>query len=136
AANRGENVSCVFINNGIYGMTGGQMAPTTLLKEKTVTSPWGRNPDKGDGYPLKVSEMLAGLRGVGYVERVSVSTPVQVAIAKKAVIKAFQQQLDKKGFSLVEVLSQCPTVWGKTPVEAVGWMKDNMEKYFPLGRIK
>ncbi len=135
-ANRGENITCIFINNACYGMTGGQMAPTTLERQKTATTPWGRNPKKGDGWPLKVSELLASLEGVAYVERVSVSNPQNVIKTKRAIREAFLTQIEGKGFSLVEVLSQCPTVWRKTPQEAVKWVEEEMTKTFPLGRIK
>lgn len=136
AANRGENLTCIFINNAIYGMTGGQMAPTTLIGQKTTTTPWGRDPARGEGVPLKISEMLAVLDQVVYVERVSVSRPQQVRKAKQAIRQAFVNQLEKKGFSLVEVLSQCPTVWAMTPEQAVKWVEEEMVKAFPLGRIK
>ncbi len=136
AANRGENLTCIFINNAIYGMTGGQMAPTTLVGQKTTTTPWGRDPARGEGAPLKLSEMLAVLDQVVYVERVSVSRPQQVIKARQAIRQAFVNQQEKKGFSLVEVLSQCPTVWAMTPEKAVQWVEKEMAKTFPLGRIK
>ena len=135
-ANRGENLTCIFINNAIYGMTGGQMAPTTLLGQKTTTTPWGRDPAYGDGFPLKVSEMLATLPRVVYIERVSVSTPPQVVNAKRAIKEAFANQLNRRGFSLVEVLSACPTIWKMDPYDAVQWVEQEMVKTFPLGRIK
>jgi 2-oxoglutarate ferredoxin oxidoreductase subunit beta len=135
-ANRGDNLTCIFINNAIYGMTGGQMAPTTVIGQKTTTTPWGRDPQKGEGVPLKIAELLAGLTGVVYAERVSVSSPKNVIKAKQAVTQAFTAQLEKKGFSLVEVLSQCPTAWGYTPVDAVRWVEQEMVKTFPLGRFK
>ena len=135
-ANRKENLTCIFINNACYGMTGGQMAPTTLLGQKTATTPWGRDYREGDGFPLKVSELLANLEGVVYVERVAVSNPQNVRRAKKAIKEAFINQIEEKGFSLVEVLSPCPTVWRKTPHEAVKWIDEEMVKIFPLGRIK
>jgi len=136
AANRGEKLTCIFINNAIYGMTGGQMAPTTVIGQKTATTPWGRDPARGEGMPLKVSEMLAGLDQVVYAERVAVFDPAQVIKTKKAIKQAFVNQLENKGFSLVEVLSQCPTVWGMSPEQAVNWVKQEMTKTFPLGRIK
>ncbi len=135
AANRGENVTVIFINNAVYGMTGGQMAPTTLVGQKTATTPQGRI-SSSEGYPLKISEMLAGLPGVKYVERVSLHSPGEIMKAKKAVTQAFKNQVDGVGFSLVEMLSPCPTYWGLTPVQAMAWIRDTMMKEFPLGRIK
>jgi 2-oxoglutarate ferredoxin oxidoreductase subunit beta len=135
AANRGENLSVVFINNAIYGMTGGQMAPTTLLGQKTSTTVNGRQREE-HGFPLKISEMLAGLPGVYYVERVSLYDPRQVLKAKEAIKQAFKNQMDKRGFSLVEVLSPCPTYWGMSPKNALDWIRDVMQKEFPLGKIK
>lgn len=136
AANRGEDLTCIFVNNACYGMTGGQMAPTTLVGQKTTTTPRGRDPHKGDGWPLKVSEMLAPLEGVCFAARTSVTAPRGVFKTKEAMRKAFQNQKDKKGFSLVEVLSPCPTIWRKDPVEALGWVEKEMVGYFPLGVIK
>ncbi len=135
AANRGENLTVVFINNAIYGMTGGQMAPTTLLGQKTATTPLGREA-KLQGYPLKISEMLAMLPAVKYVERVSLHSPQEVIKAKRAIKQAFQNQIDNLGFSLVEVLSPCPTYLGLSPKGALDWVKDTLAKEFPLGRIK
>ncbi len=135
AANRGENLSVIFVNNAVYGMTGGQMAPTTLLGQKTDTTPKGRDPLK-EGYPLKISEILAGLPGVKFVERVSVHSPTSVLKAKGVIKRAFQNQIEGVGFSLVEALSMCPTYWGLSPKEAVKWVEDRMIKEFPLGRIK
>jgi len=135
AANRGENLSVVFINNAVYGMTGGQLAPTTLLGQKTATSLAGRE-KKAHGYPLKISEMLALLPGVCFIERVAINTPQEILKAKKAVREAFQNQLNKSGFSLVEILSPCPTYWGKSAKESGEWIRDVMQKEFPLGRIK
>lgn len=135
-ANRGENISCVFINNACYGMTGGQMAPTTLVGQKTVTTPWGRSPDKKEGYPLKMSEMLAQLGGVCYVERCSVHSPGHIIKAKKAIRRSFQAQLDQEGFSMVELLSMCPTIWRMTPVQATQFIEQQMMKEFPLGVLK
>ena len=135
AANRGENLTVIFVNNAVYGMTGGQMAPTTLLSQKTATTPLGRDA-KHAGYPLKISEMLALLDGVYYVERTALSTPKDVLNTRRAVKKAFENQIAQKGFSIVEVLSMCPTYWAKTPVEAARWIQDTMSGYFKLGRIK
>ncbi|MDD5108324.1 MAG: thiamine pyrophosphate-dependent enzyme [Candidatus Omnitrophica bacterium] len=135
AANRGENLSVIFINNTVYGMTGGQMAPTTLLGQKTSTSIEGRVKEK-HGYPLKISEMLAILPGVAYVERVSLHSPQEVLKAKRAIKQAFENQINNLGFSLVEVLSPCPTYWGQSPKESLDWIRDVMQKEFPLGRIK
>jgi len=135
AANRGENISVVFINNAIYGMTGGQMAPTTLLGQKTATTLSGRDA-RLQGHPLKISEMLAVLPGVKFVERVSLHSPQEVMKAKKAVHQIFKNQIDSLGFSLVEILSPCPTYWGISPKGALEWIRDVMSKEFPLGRIK
>lgn len=135
AANRGENLSVVFINNAVYGMTGGQLAPTTLLGQKTSTSIEGRE-IKAHGYPLKISEMLALLPGVCYVERVSLESPVEVLKAKRAIKQVFENQINNLGFSLVEILSPCPTYWGLSPKESLDWIRDVMRKEFPLGRIK
>jgi 2-oxoglutarate ferredoxin oxidoreductase subunit beta len=135
AANRGENLTVIFINNAVYGMTGGQMAPTTLLGQKTATSPRGRSADK-EGYPLKISELLAQLPAVKYIERVSLHSPQEVLKAQKAIKQAFQNQIDNIGFSLVEILSPCPTYWEMPPNKAVEWVRDIMSKEFPLGRIK
>jgi 2-oxoglutarate ferredoxin oxidoreductase subunit beta len=134
-ANRGENLTVIFINNAVYGMTGGQMAPTTLLGQMTATTPWGRN-EKDSGYPLKISELLAQLPGVKYIERVSVHSPQEIIRTKKAIKQGFINQVDNLGFSLVEVLSPCPTYWHKTPKQAMDWIKDVMVKEFPIGRIK
>ncbi|MDD5166759.1 MAG: thiamine pyrophosphate-dependent enzyme [Candidatus Omnitrophica bacterium] len=135
AANRGENLTVVFINNAIYGMTGGQMAPTTLLGQKTATTPKGREANL-QGFPLKISEMLAILPAVKYIERVSLHSPQEVLKAKKAIKQAFVNQIDNVGFSLVEILSPCPTYWGLSPRQAMDWIRDVMLKEFPLGRIK
>jgi 2-oxoglutarate/2-oxoacid ferredoxin oxidoreductase subunit beta len=134
-ANRGENLTVIFINNAVYGMTGGQMAPTTLLGQKTTTTPLGRQADL-QGFPLKVSELLSQLPAVKYIERVSLHSPQEVIKAKKAIKQAFQNQVDNLGFSLVEVLSPCPTYWGMSPHKAMSWIKEVMVKEFPLGRIK
>ncbi|MDI3472672.1 MAG: 2-oxoglutarate/2-oxoacid ferredoxin oxidoreductase subunit beta [Thermotogaceae bacterium] len=132
AANRGENITTIFINNAIYGMTGGQMAPTSLIGMKTTTTPYGRDPKK-DGYPIHVCETLQNMKGVAYLERLTVSSPQEVIKAKKSIRKAFEAQINQIGFSLIEVLSTCPTNWGMTPVEAIKWLKENMVKEFPLG---
>ena len=132
AAMRSENITVIFVNNGIYGMTGGQMAPTTLTGQKTTTSPFGRQ-EAHCGKPIKISEMLAAIPGAKSIERVAVSSPAQVIKAKKAILKAFKNQVEGKGFSLVEVLSTCPTNWGLSPVEALKWLEENMMPYYPLG---
>ncbi|MGO5064280.1 2-oxoglutarate oxidoreductase [Clostridium sporogenes] len=131
-ATRGENITTIFVNNCIYGMTGGQMAPTTLPGQVTETTPYGRDTSYA-GFPIRVAEMISTLTGACYVERVSVNTVPNILKAKKAIKKAFQNQIDKKGFSLVEVLSICPTNWGLTPQESMEWLKDNMIPYYPLG---
>ena len=135
AAARGENITTIFINNANYGMTGGQMAPTTILGQKTATTPFGRDA-KRDGYPLRICELLSTIDGACYLERVSVSTPKNIMRAKMAIKKAFECQLNKKGFSMVEVLSQCPTDWQMTPIESVKWVDDVLSKTFPLGVYK
>jgi 2-oxoglutarate/2-oxoacid ferredoxin oxidoreductase subunit beta len=134
-ANRGENLTVIFINNAIYGMTGGQMAPTTLLGQKTATTQAGRNA-KLQGYPLKISEMLAQLPAVKSVERVSLDSPAEINKAAAVIKQAFRNQIEGAGFSLVEVLSSCPTYWGMPPKEALCWIRDVMRKEFPLGKIK
>ncbi|MCQ2418343.1 MAG: thiamine pyrophosphate-dependent enzyme [Clostridia bacterium] len=135
AAARNENITVIFINNAIYGMTGGQMAPTSLVGQVTQTSPYGRDP-KLCGYPVKICEMLAELEGPEYLERVTVNSVPNVRKAKKAIKKAFQNQLDGKGFSLVEVISACPTNWGMTPQKALEWIDSDMIPYYPLGVYK
>lgn len=132
AASRGENITIIFINNAIYGMTGGQMAPTTLPGQVTQTSPYGRD-TKTQGHPLRVSEMLATTSGAAYIERVTIDTVPHIKQAKKAIKKAFETQIAGKGFSLVEVVSTCPTNWGLSPVESMNWLRDNMLPYYPLG---
>lgn len=134
-ANRGELITVIFVNNAVYGMTGGQMAPTSLSGQKTTTSPSGRDPLL-DGYPVKVCEVLALLRGSSYLERVAVNKPANIKKAKKAIAKAFQCQLKKRGFSLVEILSPCPINWRMSPIEACRWIDEVMAKEFPLGVIK
>ncbi len=135
AATRGENLTVIFVNNAIYGMTGGQMAPTTLANQVTQTTPYGRDVTRA-GFPIKMSEMLSTLDGVAFAQRVSVTTPKYVREAKAAIKKAFQVQSEKKGFSIIEVLSTCPTNWGLSPVEAIDWLHENMLPYYPLGVYK
>jgi len=136
AANRGEQLTCVFVNNACYGMTGGQMAPTTLVGQKTVTTPRGRNPLSGEGWPIKVSEFLATLEGVCFVARTAVSNPKEIINTARYMKQAFNNQLEKKGFSLIEILSPCPTIWQKEPAQAMKWIDEEMVKTFPLGVIK
>ncbi len=135
SAARNENITVIFVNNAIYGMTGGQMAPTSLPGQVTQTSPYGRDTNHC-GFPIKVSEMLAQLDGASYIERVAVNNVKNVKNAKKAIKKAFQNQIDKKGFSLIEVVSSCPTNWGMTPNDALKWLEENMLPYYPLGVYK
>ncbi len=135
AATRNENITVIFVNNAIYGMTGGQMAPTSLPGQVTQTSPYGRDVNLC-GYPVKVCEMLSQLDGAEYIERVAVNNVKNVKAAKKAIKKAFQNQIDKKGFSLIEVVSSCPTNWGMTPQNALKWLEENMIPYYPLGVYK
>lgn len=135
AANRGENITVIFANNAIYGMTGGQMAPTSLEGQKTTTSLLGRD-HFTQGYPIRVSEMLSQLQGPSYIERVKLTSPQQIAKAKKAIKKAFTYQLEGRGFSLIEVLSSCPVNWGMTPLDALGWIDKQMSQVFPLGVFK
>ena len=135
AAARGENITVIFINNAIYGMTGGQMAPTTLEGQVTTTSPYGRDPSHC-GYPVKVSEMLSQLEGPAYIERVALNNVKNVKSAKKAIMKAFQNQIDGKGFSMIEILSTCSTNWGMSPSESMKWLEEHMMPYFPLGVYK
>lgn len=135
AANRGENIVIIFINNGIYGMTGGQMAPTTLLGMKTATTPYGRNVEL-NGYPLKISNLLAQLDGTCYVTRQSVHTPAAVRKAKKALRKAFENSMNRKGTSVVEVVSTCNSGWKLSPEKANVWMVENMAEFYPLGDLK
>ncbi|MBT9172743.1 MAG: 2-oxoglutarate oxidoreductase subunit KorB [Syntrophomonadaceae bacterium] len=135
AAARGENITTVFVNNAIYGMTGGQMAPTTLPGQFTSTSKAGRNTQSA-GFPIRVSEMLATLEGATYISRVSVHNPAHVIRAKKALLKAFTVQKQGLGFSMVEVLSTCPTNWGLKPTEALAWLEEKMIPYYPLDEVK
>jgi len=135
AANRGENILVIFINNAIYGMTGGQMAPTTLLGMKTSTTPEGRE-SSTQGFPFKITELIAMLPGAYYVTRQAVHTPNTVRSFKKAVLKAFNAQKEKKGYCLIEVVSNCPSGWRLTPVEANKWMEANMFPEYPIGDLK
>lgn len=135
AATRGEKITVIFINNAIYGMTGGQMAPTSLPKQVTQTSPYGRDVNS-DGYPIRVVEMLSTLDGVALAQRVTVDTPKNVRAAKKAIRKAFEYQIEGVGYTIIEVISTCPTNWGLSPVDAFQWMRDNMLPYYPLGVYK
>lgn len=135
AAARNENITIIFINNAIYGMTGGQMAPTSLPGQVTQTSPYGRD-TSACGFPIKVCEMLSQLDGAEYLERVAVNNVKNVKNAKKAIKKAFENQINKKGFSLIEVISSCPTNWGMTPEKALQWIDEKMIPYYPLGVYK
>jgi 2-oxoglutarate ferredoxin oxidoreductase subunit beta len=135
AANRGENITVIFVNNGVYGMTGGQMAPTSLAGQKTTTTIYGRSLRR-EGYPIKILEMLAVLPGVRYLERVAVNSAQEVLRAKRAIRKAFKTQIDNKGFSMVEVLSMCPTYWGMSSIQAADRIKNDVATFYPLGVIK
>ena len=135
AAARGENITVIFVNNAIYGMTNGQMAPTTLIGQITDTTPYGRAAER-NGYPIRVSEMLATLEGAAYIERVSTHDVKNVIKAKKAIKKAFEIQVKGKGFALVEVLSSCPSNWGLNPVDSLNWIEENMIPQYPLGIFK
>ncbi|MDY0293998.1 MAG: thiamine pyrophosphate-dependent enzyme [Candidatus Methanomethylophilaceae archaeon] len=135
AATRGENITVIFINNAIYGMTGGQMAPTTLPGQITQTSPYGRDVREA-GYPIRVCEMLSTLDGVALAQRVSADSVKEVRNAKKAIRKAFEYQIAGRGFTLVEVVSACPTNWGMSPRDSLQWLRDNMIPYYPLGVYK
>ncbi len=132
AAARGEKITTIFVNNCIYGMTGGQMAPTTLPGQVTETSPYGRDVNT-EGHPIKVSEMISALDGAAYVERVSIDTVPNILKAKKAIKKAFELQIAGVGFTMIEVLSVCPTNWGLSPRESIKWLQDNMMTFYPLG---
>ena len=134
AANRGENITVFFVNNACYGMTGGQMAPTTLIDQVTTTTPKGRTAD--DGWPLKVSELLAGLSGTAYTERVSVHSPAHIIKAKKAALRALRMQLEGRGFSMVEFLSMCPTGWKCGTLESLKVIEEKMIPFYPLGVFK
>ncbi len=135
AAHRGEKITTIFVNNAIYGMTGGQMAPTTLVGQKTTTSPFGRDKD-WCGSPIRMSEMLATIEGSAFIERVALNSSANIVKAKKAIRKAFECQMEGRGFSMVEVLSTCPTNWGMSPVESMQWLEENMIPYYPLGNFK
>ncbi|MGI6441224.1 MAG: thiamine pyrophosphate-dependent enzyme [Peptoniphilaceae bacterium] len=135
AAHRGEHISTIFVNNAIYGMTGGQMAPTSLIGQKTTTSPGGRTVEHS-GRPIRISEMLATIDGARFVERVTVDTPGNIRKAKRAIMNCFKCQLEGRGFGIVEVLSTCPTNWGVHPTEALTWLRDNMIPYYPLGNFR
>ncbi len=135
AAHRGEKITTIFVNNAIYGMTGGQMAPTTLIGQKATTAPLGRSAAHS-GMPLRMSEMLSTIDGAVFVERVTVHNVAGIRKTKKAIKKAFEVQLEGKGFGIVEVLSTCPTNWGLTPVESLKWLEDNMIPYYPLGNFR
>lgn len=135
AANRGENLTVIFVNNTVYGMTGGQMAPTTMLGQKTTTSPYGRDFSQ-DGYPIRMTEMISQLEGVGYAARVAVDTPARLNQARKAIFRAFEAQLEQRGMGFVEVLSTCPTNWGLSVQESVKRIETEMIPYFPLGVYK
>ena len=135
SATRGENITVIFVNNAIYGMTGGQMAPTTLPGQVTQTTPYGRDVNYS-GYPVRICEMLSTLSGVAYAERVAVNNVPNIRKAKAAIKKALTAQIGKKGFSIVEVLSGCPTNWGMTPQDALQWIDDKMIPYYPLGVYK
>jgi len=135
AAHRGEKFTTIFVNNAIYGMTGGQMSPCTLIGQKATTAPLGRTSEHS-GMPLKVSEMLATIEGAAFVERTSVHSPAAIRKTKKAIKKAFECQLAGEGFSMVEILSTCPTNWGITPVDSLTWLEENMIPYYPLGNLR
>ncbi len=135
AANRGENITVIFVNNTTYGMTGGQMAPTTMLGQKTTTTPHGRD-FKNDGYPIKMAEIIATLEGTAFSARVAVSSPSHIKKAKQALLRAFKIQEKERGFSMVEILSACPTNWRLKPMEANARVASEMMSYFPLGEFK
>ena len=135
AANRGEKFTTIFVNNAVYGMTGGQMAPTTMPDQRTTTSPFGRNVEEV-GMPIKVAELIAALQTPGYIVRQTVIKPKYITRAKKAIKKAFIYQMENRCYSLVEIVSTCPTNWGLTPVEAIKWTEENMLPYYELGEFK
>ena len=135
SATRGEKITLIFVNNAIYGMTGGQMAPTSLPGQVTQTSPYGRDVNTA-GHPIRVCELLSSLDGVALAQRVTVNNPKNVRAAKRAIKKAFQYQIEGLGFTIIEVLSTCPTNWGMTPIEAFDWLEENMIPYYPLGVYK
>jgi 2-oxoglutarate ferredoxin oxidoreductase subunit beta len=132
SANRGERFTVILINNAVYGMTGGQMAPTTLIDQKTTTSPDGRNAGN-DGYPLHITDIISQFKGVAYAERVAVSSPAAIQRAKKAIRNAFQTQIDGLGYSIIEILSPCPVNWKMAPIDACKWIDDVLSKEFPIG---
>lgn len=132
AATRGENITVIFINNAIYGMTGGQMAPTSLPEQITQTSPYGRDVAQA-GFPIRVCELLSTLDGVALAQRVTLDTPKHVREAKRAIKKAFQYQIDGVGYTIVEIVSNCPTNWGLSPLDSLEWLRENMLPYYPLG---
>ena len=137
AANRAEKFTTIFVNNAIYGMTGGQMAPTTLVGQHATTAPEGRDPiNAGMGYPIRVCELLASLEGTKYLARGAVNNMVNIRRTKKYIRKAFEAQMRGEGFTMIEILSQCPTNWQMNPVESVEWLEKNMIPYYPLGEIK
>lgn len=135
SANRGENITIIYVNNAVYGMTKGQMAPTTVLGQRTATTPEGRDAGR-DGYPLRVCELLSSLDGAVYLERVAVNTPANVRRARRAIRRAVEVQMAGLGFSLVEVLSSCPSFWGMNPQEAAEWVEKGMATYYQLGEVK
>jgi 2-oxoglutarate ferredoxin oxidoreductase subunit beta len=135
AAARGENITTIFVNNAIYGMTGGQMAPTTLVGQKSSTSPFGREASAA-GYPIDMPKIIAQLEGAAYVASVSVDSPKNIMQAKKAIRKAYEYQLAGKGFTFISVLSTCPTNWGMSPVKALDWLRENMMNHYTLGVLK
>ncbi len=135
AAHRGEKITTIFINNAIYGMTGGQMAPTTLVGQKTTTSPLGRDKDHC-GEPIRMAEMLSTINGAAFIARTALNNTPNIIKTKAAIKKAFETQMAGKGFSMVEILSPCPTNWGKSPVESMDWIADAMIPYYPLGTFK
>ncbi|NTW28095.1 MAG: 2-oxoglutarate oxidoreductase [Coriobacteriia bacterium] len=135
AATRGEKITVIFVNNAIYGMTGGQMAPTSLPNQVTQTSPYGRDVNTA-GFPIRVCELLSTLDGVALAQRVSVDSPKNVRAAKKAIKKAFEYQIEGVGYTIIEVVSTCPTNWGLSPTDALQWLRDNMLPYYPLGVYK
>lgn len=135
AANRGEKITSIFVNNAVYGMTGGQMAPTTMVGQKTTTSPYGRRTEV-EGYPLKITELIATLPGAAFVARTSLADPVKIRETKKAIKKAFEVQMAGLGYSLVEVLSPCPTNWKLSPKDAFAYLVETMEKEYPIGVMK
>jgi len=134
-ANRGENITVIFVNNGVYGMTGGQMAPTTMIGQKTQTTKKGRDV-KRDGFPLRISEMIALLEGARFVERTSVHAPKEILKTKRAIKRAFETQIKNEGFSMVEVLSMCPTYWGLSSIESCKRIESEVMKTYPLGVLK